>query len=218
MAPTEWWVYAGIVAWSVALDSAGLLAASNTWRFVLVATGLVFLTMRAIAALAAGLLLPTVLSERLGLGDHPEVLIFIAPIVSLAVIEVFVGRITETGASRVDFTSLMGNLRALATADARAMADEARYRGDLRLIALLAQKYPSADLEESLVNLLHTKLPALKDAKERAKALLDAASADESARRPEVATEIVKIDRTFATNLAKRKPLAGEVLAEPAER
>ena len=218
MAPQEWWVYAGIVAWSVALDAAGLLAASNTWRFVLAATGVVFLTMRSVAAVVAGLLLPTVLSQDLGLSKHPEVLIFVAPLVSLAVIELFVGRISESGASRVDFTGLMGNLRALATADARSKEDAARYRADLKLIAMLAQKYASADLEESLVNLLHTKLPALKDAKERAKALLDAASTEESARRPEVATEIVKIDRTFATNLAKRRPLAAEVLAEPAER
>lgn len=201
----DWWLYPTIAAWSVFLDSATLLSTCGTLRFAWCPTGLVFLITRAVVALMAGLLLPVLLTEEFDLTGRPLIVAFVSPMVSISVLEVLLGRLSQSpGDYRTDIPGLLAQLKDKTVEDARRRADEARQSKDVKVAAGLAGSNDAEALRQMLLNLLHMKLPTITDACERLKLLTAGMSDSEEMLRDELATEIVKIDRRYAVEMLRR--------------
>ena len=196
----EWWVYAGIAAWAVVLDSATLLSASATLRFLLTPTGAVFLLIRAVAALVTGLIMPLLLTEDFKLEEFPAVVVFLAPLITVTALEFLLGAAGASGTSeQTNLVDLLAELRRTTVAEARRKENGAKQVTDLRTARALAAACDAAELNRMLLELLHNKMPTIGDARSRLGQLtIGMSQNDPLALRQELATELVKIDRQFA--------------------
>jgi len=211
----DWWVYPAIVSWSFFIDATTLFAAANTFRFVFTASGIAYLTLRGAAAIVAAVVLPVVVADQLGLQNNEVLLVFFAPLVSLAILEVALGKIVQPAAPAQDFLGLIANLRAKSVQESRRASEDAMYGSALKLIDRLAGRFTSATLLDSLLNLLHTKMASLKEARARMGLLLEGLSEEEEPKRRQIATEIVKIDRVYGRNLSRVREASPKQKATP---
>lgn len=204
----EWWVYVGIAVWAVVLDSATLLSASATFRFFLVPAGIAYLLIRSVAALVAGLIMPVMVTENLRLDDFPAIVVFLAPLVTVAALEWLLGRVGSTATNeQTNLVSLLADLRRTTVAEGRRRANEVKQSVDVYTARDLSERFSSQVLRRMLLDLLHTKMPSIAGARTRL-GLLTAGMIedDELALRQELATELVKIDRVFARAILGRRP------------
>ncbi len=151
----EWWVYAGIAAWALVLDSAALLSASATFRFLVTPTGVVFLLIRAVAALVAGLIMPVLLTQNLRLNEFPGVVVFLAPLITVTALEFLLGATGAASATeQTNLVSLLADLRRTTVAEARRKSNEAKQVMDLHTGRALAQRCDAQLLRRTLLDLL----------------------------------------------------------------
>ena len=195
----DWWAYVGIVAWALVLDSAAFYQQGKTWRFIQVPTGLLYLLIRSVACAVVGVLMPVLLTQDFKLDRYPQLVIFLAPLVTLSTLDALLGRAgVSQNKNDTNLGELLAGLRQAAVADAITQSGRAKQATDIEWTQQLSERFDSAQLERLLLDLLHTKMTTLQVARTKMSQLAEGRSTDELGLRHELATDILTIDRDFA--------------------